>query len=163
MHFEIAISLYTRYYVYYMRFDNLLLKNQLCHPIYSASNAIQRAYKKILKKWGITYPQYLILLALWEKDNQSIGSICEATYFDSGTAAPLIQKLHKLNLIQIDHLESDRRTKIISLTKKGIQLKEKMAVVPEEMICLINLKSSEALVLKKMIQELHQSLLKFET
>lgn len=145
-----------------MPLGHLLLKNQLCHPLYSASNALQRVYKKVLSKWDITYPQYIIMLALWEKDKQSISSICEVTYFDSGTAAPLIQKLKKLGLIQVQTLPADRRTKIVSLTKTGIALKEKMSIVPNEILCLVNLKSQELQLVRKMMQELHQSLLKME-
>lgn len=102
------------------------------------------------------------MLALWEKDKQSISSICEMTYFDSGTAAPLIQKLKKLGLIQVQTLPADRRTKIVSLTKSGFALKEKMSIVPNEIVCLVNLKSQELQLVRKMMQELHQSLLKME-
>ncbi len=145
-----------------MPLGHLLLKNQLCHPLYSASNALQRVYKKVLSKWDITYPQYIIMLALWEKDKQSISSICEVTYFDSGTAAPLIQKLKKLGLIQVQTLPVDRRSKIVSLSKSGLALKEKMSIVPNEIMCLVNLKSQELHLLRKMMQDLHQSLLKME-
>ncbi len=110
--------------IIYMRYDGLLLKNQLCHPLYSASNALQRAYKRVLKKWGISYPQYLILLTLWEMDEQTVTQICEKTFFDSGTATPLLQKLSQKGLIQIKNLPTDKRSKVVSLSKKGLALKD---------------------------------------
>ena len=145
-----------------MPFNNLLLQNQLCHPLYSASNAVQRAYKRILKKWDITYPQYLILLALWEQNPQTVSSIGQMTYFDSGTITPLIQKLEVLDLIEVRVSDLDKRSRVVSLTKKGQNLKSKMHKVPEEMACLINLNQKEFEILKKMISQLHQSLVQAE-
>ncbi len=148
--------------IIYMRYDGLLLKNQLCHPLYSASNALQRAYKRVLKKWGISYPQYLILLTLWEMDEQTVTQICEKTFFDSGTATPLLQKLSQKGLIQIKNLPTDKRSKVVSLSKKGLALKDKMITVPEEMMCLVSMNPQELELLTKMIQELYQNLLKSE-
>jgi len=145
-----------------MGYDSLLIKNQLCHPLYSASNALQRAYKRVLKKWGVSYPQYLILLVLWETDHQTVTQICEKTFFDSGTATPLLQKLNQKGLIQIKSLATDKRSKVVSLSKKGVGLKDKMLTVPEEMMCLVNLNRTEIELMNKMIQELYANLLKAE-
>lgn len=99
---------------------------------------------------------------LWEKDEQTVTQICEKTYFDSGTATPLWQKLNQKGLIQIKNLPTDKRSKLISLSKKGLALKDKMITVPEEMLCLVSMNSQELELMRKMIQELYRNLLKAE-
>mgnify|MGYP001243230191 CR=1 FL=1 len=142
--------------------DALFLKNQLCHPIYSASNALQRVYKRILDPLGITYPQYLIMMALWEQDGVNIHAITEATYLDSGTLTPLLQKLKAKGLIDIKPLAEDRRNKLIHLTKKGAKLREKAQSVPETLSCLIPFKPQEFMGFKKQVEELYSALLEYE-
>jgi MarR family transcriptional regulator, organic hydroperoxide resistance regulator len=141
------------------QFENLKLANQLCHPIYSTANALTRLYKPLLKPLGITYPQYLVLMALWEKDGINMNSISQSTFFDSGTLTPLVQKLKQKGLIQIEPDKTDLRNKIIRLTKKGHQLKIKAAEVPRSIGCLVPLSKQEMESLSKMIRALHQSIL----
>lgn len=140
----------------------LFLKNQLCHPIYSASNALQRVYKRILDPLGLTYPQYLIMMALWEQDGVNIQAITEATYLDSGTLTPLLQKLKANGFVEIKPLAEDRRNKLIHLTKKGAKLREKALIIPETLSCLMPFKPQEFLSFKKQVEELYSSLLEHE-
>jgi MarR family transcriptional regulator, organic hydroperoxide resistance regulator len=145
-----------------MTYDVLKLKNQLCHPLYSSTNALMRVYKPLLERIDLTYPQYLIMLALWEQDQINIKDICAATHFDSGTVTPLLQKLKKKNLISIKSDSSDKRNKIISLTSKGQKLQSKATQVPEQLICLFNFTLEEAKLLKKLTEKLRENLVKVE-
>lgn len=142
--------------------EMLKLSNQLCHPIYSASNALNRIYKPILEKLDITYPQYLILLVLWEEDGINLNAIAEKTFFDSGTMTPLIGKLKKKGLIQIQADSKDRRNKIVSLTAKGQRLKHAAAEVPQKLSCFLPFSKEEAKSMVKLVRSLHQALLKAE-
>lgn len=146
-----------------MPFDNSLkISYQLCHPIYSAANALTRLYKPILKPLGITYPQYLILMVLWENDGINLNAISDSTYFDSGTLTPLIQKLKQKSLIRIEIDQNDRRNKIVFLTIKGQRLKEAALEVPKKLQCLLPFSKVESQNLIKMIRLLHQALLNEE-
>lgn len=144
------------------QFDPLKLENQLCHPIYSAANALLRVYKPFLEPLGLTYPQYLILLSLWEQDGVPLTQISETTYFDSGTLTPLIKKLVDKGLIDLRQEGEDRRVKWAYLTRKGIHLKQKALSVPREVACLLPFPFKEAEQLVKMIRQLHQALLEYE-
>lgn len=143
--------------------NELLLKNQLCHPLYSASNALQRVYKRILDPIGITYPQYLILMALWERDGVNIQVIGEGTYFDSGTLTPLLQKLKKKGLIEITPLAEDRRNKLVFLTKKGRKLEERAAMIPETLACAVALPRAQLAAFKQLVEGLHQAIVAYES
>jgi DNA-binding MarR family transcriptional regulator len=144
-------------------FDLLKLDNQLCHAIYSASNALARFYKPVLDELNLTYPQYLIMLALWEKDGINILSISKATFFDSGTLTPLLQKLKQKSLIEMKADESDGRSKIVQLSAKGRALKNKAVSVPEKLICIMPFELKEAERLKSLAAMLHQAILDAES
>lgn len=138
------------------------LQQQLCHPLYSASNALQRIYKRVLHPLNITYPQYLVLMALWEKDGVNIQTISEATYFDSGTLTPLLQKLKIKKLIEIRPMKEDRRNKIVHLTKKGQRLHDKATKIPEMISCLAPFIDGTLGNFKKRIEDLYKALLEHE-
>jgi DNA-binding MarR family transcriptional regulator len=143
-------------------YDQLKLENQLCHAIYSASNALARFYKPVLDELGLTYPQYLIMLALWERDAINILSISKVTYFDSGTLTPLLQKLKQKGLIDMKADKADGRSKIVHLTSKGLALKNKAALVPEQLVCIMPFEHSEAERLRSLAATLHQAILAAE-
>ena len=121
-----------------------------------------RVYKPLLDRIDLTYPQYLIMLSLWEQDQINIKDICAATHFDSGTATPLLQKLQKKNLISVKADANDKRNKIISLTAKGQKLQTKATQVPEQLICMFNFTLEEAKLLKKLTEKLRDNLVKIE-
>ncbi len=104
------------------RFEQLKIDNQLCHEVYSAANALTRFYNNHLKALKLTYPQYIVMLSLWEKDGVNIQAISDQTLFDSGTLTPLLQKLKTLGFIEILVDERDRRQKVIRVTRKGRNL-----------------------------------------
>ena len=141
-----------------MKNELLKLKNQLCHPLYSASNALMRTYEPILKDLDLTYPQYLIMMSLWEEDGVQIKELSRTTLFDSGSLTPLIKKLSEKGFIVVSPSREDQRAKIISLTKKGEKLKTEALKVPELMMCQINLTASEFQSLKKLLDKLKTNL-----
>ena len=143
-------------------FDQLRLENQLCHVIYSASNALARFYKPHLEKLDLTYPQYLVMLALWEEEGVNIHSISKLTFFDSGSLTPLIQKLKQKEFIEINPDPQDRRKKIIRLTKRGQQLKRKATRIPEILSCVMPFKAQEIEQFKSLVRSLHQAIVQHE-
>ena len=112
----------------------LLLSNQICFPIYSVSRLITKAYKPFLDKMGITYPQYLVLMVLWENDALSINQITEKLLLNTNTLSPLLKRMEKLELLERNRSSQDERSVIIQLTKKGRQLKKQAMPIPEQLV-----------------------------
>ena len=129
----------------------LKLSNQLCFPLYACGKEIVRKYKPILDKFDLTYTQYIVLLVLWENDNLSVKEIGEKIYLDSGTLTPLIVKLEKKGYIKKKKNLDDERGLIISLTKKGLELKDDIVQVPQYISKCVNLSEEEAITLYKLL------------
>ena len=129
----------------------LKLSNQLCFPLYACGKEIVRKYKPILDKFDLTYTQYIVLLVLWEKDNLSVKEIGKKIYLDSGTLTPLIVKLEKKGIVKKKKNKNDERGLIISLTKKGQDLKEEIVQVPQYISSCVNLSQEEAITLYKLL------------
>ncbi|MFN3696644.1 MAG: MarR family winged helix-turn-helix transcriptional regulator [Pseudobdellovibrio sp.] len=146
-----------------MTYEQIKLSNQLCHPLYSATNALMRIYKPLLSRIGITYPQYLVMMALWEQDKCNINTLSEMTYFDSGTLTPLLKKLCDLNFITIKTDKEDKRQKIISLTTKGLNLKEKAKDIPKDLICMVDVSKHDLINLKSLLETLHSKIVQIES
>ncbi len=142
--------------------DLLKIGNQLCHPIYSVSNALMRLYKPLLASLNITYPQYLILMVLWEEDGINMNAVSERTYFDSGTLTPLIKKLKQKGLIQIEIDKKDRRNKILFLTSKGHRLKSTANDIPKSLMCFVPFSNDDTKNFVRMTRLLHRALLEAE-
>ncbi len=113
------------------------LSNQICFPLYAASRKIIQAYREPLDKLGLTYPQYLVLMLLWEKDGQLVSEIGHTLYLDSGTLTPLLKRMQAANLVTRERDTSDERKVIISLTAKGKSLEEAGKQISADMICLL--------------------------
>ena len=107
-----------------------LLENQLCFRLYTASRLVTKAYHPLLSAHGLTYPQYLVLLVLWEKDAQPVNDIAKRLYLETNTVTPLIQRMEKANILTRTKGTKDARQMIVALTKKGRGLQEKLAEVP---------------------------------
>lgn len=114
--------------------QELYLENQLCFPLYATSRLTTKIYSPYLTELGITYPQYLVLLTLWQFDEQSVNSIGEHLYLESNTLTPLLKRLEKKNLIKRSRSQQDERTVLISLTLKGNKLKQKAREIPGKII-----------------------------
>jgi DNA-binding MarR family transcriptional regulator len=112
----------------------LFLENQLCFPLYVASRLTTRAYTPLLDELGLTYPQYLVMLALWEKDQQMVGELSKRLYLDYNTLTPLLKRLEEKGFIQRIRSQNDERSVQIHLSKEGIQLKTKAYCIPETLI-----------------------------
>ena len=112
----------------------LLLGNQLCFAIYSTAHAFNRVYKPLLDRLGLTYPQYLVMLVLWERDGLSVKDIGERLFLDSGTLTPLLKRLEAAELIKRTRSTEDERQVLIALTSQGHALKEKARTVPQSIL-----------------------------
>ena len=111
--------------------EELRLDKQICFRLYTAARLITQAYTPLLNKLGITYPQYLVLMVLWEKDNQPVNDIAHRLVLETNTVTPLLQRMEKLGIISRKKGEQDKRQQIVSLTKKGKALEEKaFATIP---------------------------------
>ena len=102
----------------------LQLDNQVCFRLYTAARLLTQAYTPILTALGITYPQYLVMMVLWEKDEQPVNDIARRLVLETNTVTPLLQRMEKLGLVSRKKGEQDKRQQIVSLTKKGKQLEE---------------------------------------
>jgi DNA-binding MarR family transcriptional regulator len=116
-----------------MEFEQLRLDNQLCFPVYAASRLIIREYQPHLDKLDITYPQYLVLMVLWERDNISVNEISQKLILNTNTVTPLLKRMETQGLITRQRSGSDERKVIVELTKKGKQMQKEAARIPEEL------------------------------
>lgn len=107
-----------------------LLENQLCFRLYTASRLVTQAYHPLLFEHGLTYPQYLVLLVLWEKDDQPVNDIAKRLYLETNTMTPLLQRMEKEGIVVRARGEKDARQMIVTLTEKGRTLQDKLAGVP---------------------------------
>lgn len=117
----------------------LKLENQLCFPLYACSKEVIRKYKPLLDKLDLTYTQYIAMMVLWEKKTTNVKELGEMLFLDSGTLTPLLKKLEQKEYITRHRKESDERNLLVSVTKKGMKLREKAVSIPEQMgscICL---------------------------
>lgn len=102
----------------------LKLDNQICFRVYTAARLITQAYTPMLNQLGITYPQYLVLMVLWERDHQPVNYIAHRLLLETNTVTPLLQRMEKLGIVTRKRGEEDKRQQIVSLTQKGIDMEE---------------------------------------
>ena len=137
----------------------LLLDNQLCFALYSTSLAMTRVYKPLLDALGLTYPQYLAMLVLWEKDGLMVSELGERLYLDSGTLTPLLKRLESSGLIsRIRDVEDERRVHI-TLTAAGRRLKATAAHIPGCILSASQCSLPELTALTQQVQALRQRLM----
>jgi DNA-binding MarR family transcriptional regulator len=117
--------------------DPLRLDEQLCFPLYAAANTIVRVYRPLLEPLGLTYPQYLVMLVLWESSSLSVGEIGSRLLLDSGTLTPLLKRLESAGLVQRRRDARDQRRVIIELTAAGNRLKARARSVPVALACRV--------------------------
>ncbi|MBQ3633151.1 MAG: MarR family transcriptional regulator [Paludibacteraceae bacterium] len=113
-----------------MVYDQLKLDNQLCFRLYTASRLVAGAYGPYFEQLGITYPQYLVLLVLWEKDHQPVNDIAKRLLLETNTVTPLLQRMEKAGLIDRKRGEKDTRQRIVSLTDRAIRMREEARDIP---------------------------------
>ena len=134
--------------------DTLKLDNQLCFSIYAASRAITRAYRPILEEFGLTYPQYLVLLILWESDGVPVNEIGARLYLDSGTLTPLLKRMESAGFLERRRGKDDERTVEIHLTPAGLALQEKAAEIPVRLATETHLDVEQAVQTKVMVDQI---------
>lgn len=118
-----------------MLFEQLKLKNQLCHRLYMASNSIARAYRTPLAEINLTYPQYVVMMALWEEDKITISELIERTAIDGSALTQILKKMVEKSLLEISKDEQDKRKRFIKLSLKGQGLKQQAADIPSKIHC----------------------------
>jgi MarR family transcriptional regulator, organic hydroperoxide resistance regulator len=131
--------------------DYLKLENQACFPVYALSRVLTAHYKPILDGIDLTYPQYLVMLILWEHQKLSVKEIGEKLLLDSGTLTPLLKKLENKQLISRIRSTADERVMMISLSKNGATLKKKAVSIPETFKCSLGLSNEEMVSLRDTI------------
>ena len=129
----------------------LLLKNQLCFPLYSASKEVVRRYTPLLKPFNLTYTQYIAMMALWENKSLDVKTLGELLFLDSGTLTPLLKKLEEKGLVLRQKTNKDGRQLIVSLTQKGKDLKREIQIVPHQIGSCVNLSPEEGAELKRLL------------
>ena len=134
--------------------STLDLDRQICHSLYSASNALVRAYRPLLQQLDLTYPQYVVMMSLWQRDKVSNSELARHTRFDAGTLTPMLKRLQDKGLITSTVAKSDERRRIVSLTKKGRGLKKTAKTIPEQIACTANMSVKDALELKALCEAL---------
>ena len=110
--------------------EEFKLDNQLCFRLYTASRLLTQAYHPLLSEQGLTYPQYLVLLVLWEKDAQPVNDIAKRLFLETNTVTPLLQRMEKGGFLTREKGKKDARQIIVTLTRKGKDLQKKLADVP---------------------------------
>tara|TARA_A100001011_G_C14308417_1_gene844352 strand:+ start:134 stop:595 length:462 start_codon:yes stop_codon:yes gene_type:complete len=137
---------------------NLVLDHQLCFAIYSANNSVIRAYKSELKKFGITYTQYLVLLVLWEVKNAPVNYIATRLKLDPGSLSPVLKRMQKSNLISKIRKKEDERSVIVTLTSQAKELEDEVAEIQQKVSCDTGLSASEYESLRDSVKELLENL-----
>ena len=124
-------------------YEQLKLENQLCFPLYAAAKEVVRKYKPLLDELDLTYTQYITMMVLWEKESLNVKELGSILYLDSGTLTPLLKKLEAKGYVNRLRCKEDERNLIISITEKGVALKEQAANIPSEMTKWVNLSKEE--------------------
>ena len=144
-----------------MDYDQLKLENQLCFPVYAASRLITRAYQPLLEPLGITYPQYLVLMVLWETDGLTVNEIGHKLILNTNTVTPLLKRMETQGLIERHRDTTDERRVMIALTQAGQELKATAAHIPQALVDSMHaedLNVEEVIALKTSLEKLIQIL-----
>lgn len=112
------------------KYEQLLLKNQLCFPLYACSRKIVGSYTPYLKPLGLTYTQYVVLMALWEHESLSVGQLGSILHLDAGTLTPLLKRLEKMGYVTRQRSKEDERITVICMTPEGNAMQEQCKDIP---------------------------------
>lgn len=135
-------------------FDQLLLKNQLCFPLYACSRETIKLYTPHLDELGLTYTQYITMMVLWERTSLTAKELGRILYLDSGTLTPLLKKLELKGLLTRKRSEVDERNLIVTITEAGEALKAQASHIPARMTECVNLEPEEIRVLYKFLYKM---------
>jgi DNA-binding MarR family transcriptional regulator len=133
---------------------SLLLDEQLCFALYAAQRAVTAAYRPLLEELGLTYPQYLVLLVLWERGETTVKELAEALRLDYGTVSPLLKRLESAGVVRRERAAHDERSVLIACTGRGEELRERAARVPGALRSATGLDVTEVVRLREELREL---------
>jgi DNA-binding MarR family transcriptional regulator len=136
----------------------LLFENQICFPLYSAANAVVRAYRPLLDELDITYLQYIVLMVLWQESSLNVKQLGQRLSLDSGTLTPLLKRLESKGFVERKRSDQDERVRIITITKQGMGLKNKARDIPQKLACTIGLPATQGRELKTLCEQLLKAL-----
>lgn len=136
----------------------LRLDNQLCFALYSTSLAMTKLYKPLLDRLGLTYPQYLVMLVLWEQDALTVGELGERLFLDSGTLTPLLKRMEAAGWVTRERAREDERRVVVALTPQGRKLRRSAVSVPQEVSCATQCTLDEVTELRQRLHGLRQRL-----
>ncbi|PWK16539.1 MarR family winged helix-turn-helix transcriptional regulator [Tumebacillus permanentifrigoris] len=134
--------------------EHLKLDNMLCFALYACSREMTRLYRPLLDDLGLTYPQYLTMLVLWEEGEATVKHLGERMYLDSGTLTPLLKRLEQSGLVTRERSRTDERVVVIGLTDAGRDLKAQAQDIPKKLMCKSNLQMDEFNHLKNEFESL---------
>lgn len=132
----------------------LKLENQICFPLYALSRQVTALYRPLLEALGVTYPQYLVLLVLWEHETVSVKQLGDILLLDSGTLTPLLKRMEEGGWVERERSREDERVVQISLTAAGKKLKLKAATIPEQLVCGIDMNEKELKTLRGLLNKM---------
>jgi MarR family transcriptional regulator, organic hydroperoxide resistance regulator len=138
--------------------ESLRLSDQLCFSIYATAHAFNRLYKPILEPLGLTYPQYLVMLVLWEQDGLTVKDIGHRLYLDSGTLTPVLKRLEAMGYVQRKRDLSDERQVRVALTPYGGELRSRALAGRRQLMCAAGLSEEEIQALKRELDQLRMAL-----
>lgn len=138
--------------------DPLSLDRQVCFPLYAASNLLNRLYRPVLARLDLTYPQYLVLLVLWEDHPQTVGSLGERLYLDSGTLTPLLKRMESAGLVSRRRDPDDERRVIVDLTDRGAALRDAARDIPKTLAASLDLGPEQVDDLRRQVGALVRTL-----
>lgn len=136
----------------------LKLEDQICLSLYSATNALLRAYRPLLEPLGLTYPQYLVMMALWQHQPRTVTGLCTATRLDTGTITPVLKRLEGKGLIVRGRSQTDERVRVITLTRAGRKLEQPAREIPIQIACQTALTAEQGARLKQLTELLYAGL-----
>ena len=138
--------------------DALKLENQLCFPLYVCAKEVVRRYRPLLEPLGLTYTQYIAMMAFWEHKTLTVGRLGELLHLDSGTLTPVLKKMEKAGWIRRERSRTDERQTIVTITPDGEALRERAAEVPQQMMQCVRLDGDEAMQLYTLLYKLINSM-----
>lgn len=136
------------------RVDALALDQQLCFALYSASRAVTRLYRPLLDALGLTYPQYLVMLVLWERGTVTVKELGKALDLDSGTLSPLLKRLEANGIVARVRSAADERSVLVAPTEAGAALRERAAAVPERIACASGMDPRDLIGFRDQLKEM---------
>ncbi|WP_367379437.1 MarR family winged helix-turn-helix transcriptional regulator [Sphingobium sp. SA916] len=134
--------------------DPLDLDRQVCFPLYAASNLLNRIYRPMLSKLGLTYPQYLVMLVLWKETSQTVGSLGEKLHLDSGTLTPMLKRMEQAGLVSRIRDAGDERRVRIELTAAGLELRTEAERIPATLAAGLAIREEDVVELRDRVRAL---------